>query len=268
MSKSAVITEGPVPVIDISALIATGDGAQENIRQEIAAAIDEACSRSGFFYITGCGFDEDLLERVWAVTRWFFALPSQDKQVAARSEQNSRGYYDRELTKNQRDMKEVFDFGHVPNPALPEDHPDNLTEDGWNQWPTIEGSDRFKRTLTEYYEACGVAAMAILKVMAANLSDENEVLLQDFDPEHTSFLRLNYYPVKDPLAADSSRRSSDTGHMGVHHHTDAGALTLLLQDDVPGLQIRLDGQWIPVDPVPGTLVVNTGDIVQVWSNDR
>lgn len=267
MSQSSVTTCGPVPVVDISALFGAGGG-KEAARLEIAAAMDDACRRSGFFYISNCGISDDLLERVWAVTRWFFALPAREKQAAARTEHNSRGYYDRELTKNLRDMKEVFDFGHVPDPSLPEDHPDNHTEDGWNQWPVAEGSRYFKRTLNEYYDACGRAAFAVLKIMARNLSDEDNVLLRDFSPQHTSFLRLNYYPVADPLAGDGRRRAADGGHMGVHHHTDAGALTLLLQDNVPGLQIRLDGEWVPVDPKPGTLVVNTGDIVQVWSNDR
>ena len=56
--------------------------------------------------------------------------------------------------------------------------------------------------------------------------------------------------------------------MGVHHHTDAGALTLLLQDSVGGLEIYSEDEWIPVDPVAGALVINIGDIVQVWSNDQ
>lgn len=268
MSSSPITSGGPVPVIDISALLTADGGGPEGARAEIAAAVDSACRQSGFFYLAGLGIGADLLDRVWAVTRWFFALPPEEKQVAARSEDNSRGYYDRELTKNQRDMKEVFDFGHVPDPALPEDHLDNRTEDGWNQWPRAPGSEEFKRALTEYYDACGRIALALLDVMAANLSDRNDVLLGDFHPEHTSFLRLNYYPVADPLAGDGSRRSADSGHMGVHHHTDAGALTLLLQDDVAGLQIHHGGEWLPVDPIPGTVVVNTGDIVQVWSNDR
>jgi isopenicillin N synthase-like dioxygenase len=268
MNQSAVTTGGAVPIIDIARLVETGGEVSAEVREEIAAAVDMACRRSGFFYISGCGISDDLLERVWSVTRWFFTLPSADKQAAARTEHNSRGYYDRELTKNVRDMKEVFDFGHVPKPDLLEDHPDNRTEDGWNQWPAAAGSEQFKSTLIEYYEACGRAALALLKVMAANLSDDEEALIEDFQPEHSSFLRLNYYPVVDPLADGTPRRAADSGHMGVHHHTDAGALTLLLQDDVAGLQIHLDGKWVPVDPVPGTLVVNTGDIAQVWSNDR
>ncbi|HKJ15895.1 MAG TPA: 2OG-Fe(II) oxygenase family protein [Xanthomonadales bacterium] len=268
MSNLITASTGPVPVIDISPLISSNESALIEARSGIAAAVDKACRETGFFYIAGFGIDEGLLSRVWDVTRWFFDLPREDKRVAERSEENSRGYYDRELTKNIRDMKEVFDFGHVPNPSLPEDHPDNITEDGWNLWPTAEGSSEFKKTLNEYYDACGRAAIALLKVMASNLSDNHGQLIRDFYPQHSSFLRLNYYPVKDPLADDGSQSSAGTGHMGVHHHTDAGAFTLLLQDDVAGLQIHHGGAWIPVDPIPGTVVVNTGDIVQVWSNDR
>ncbi len=261
-------TGGPVPLIDLSPLISEAEQVDDAVRKEIATAVDDACRRTGFFYLSGLGIDEDLISRVWDVTHWFFALPSEEKRKAERSEDNSRGFYDRELTKNIRDMKEVFDFGHVPNPELPEDHPENLTEDGWNQWPVAEGSAEFKRVLTEYYDACGRAAIVLLKVMASNLSDDDEKLLGDFHPHHTSFLRLNYYPVRDPLAREGEQSSADTGHMGVHHHTDAGAFTLLLQDEVAGLQIHHGGEWIPVDPIPGTVVVNTGDIVQVWSNDR
>jgi len=268
MNRSATVTGGPVPIIDISALVASGEVGSVKAWEHILAKVDEACRRSGFFYIAGTGMSEELIDRVWAVTRWFFALPAHEKQTASRTEHNSRGYYDRELTKNVRDMKEVFDFGHVPNPDLPEDHLNNRTEDGWNQWPSAERSAQFKQTMCEYYEACGRIALALLKVMATNLSEDITTLLRDFHPNHTSFLRLNYYPVVDPLAAGEFRRAADSGSMGVHHHTDAGALTLLMQDDVPGLEIYLDGKWIPIDPVPGTLVVNIGDIAQVWSNDR
>ena len=63
------------------------------------------------------------------------------------------------------------------------------------------------------------------------------------------------------------KKSADSGNLGVHHHTDAGALTLLLQDDVGGLEVFHEDVWKPVPPVAGTMVVNIGDIVKVWSND-
>jgi isopenicillin N synthase-like dioxygenase len=88
----------------------------------------------------------------------------------------------------------------------------------------------------------------------------------DFERDHTGFVRLNYYPVRDPLD-QSNVEHLPTADLGVHHHTDAGALTVLLQDDVGGLQVFRDGFWHNVAPEPGAFVINTGDMMQVWSND-
>jgi isopenicillin N synthase-like dioxygenase len=85
-----------------------------------------------------------------------------------------------------------------------------------------------------------------------------------FGAEHTSFLRLNFYPVEDPLAGEAA----DAADLGIHHHTDAGGLTVLLQDNVLGLQVYRDGLWHSVQPLAGAFVINIGDMVQVWSNDR
>ncbi|MDX1508420.1 MAG: 2OG-Fe(II) oxygenase family protein, partial [Woeseiaceae bacterium] len=88
-----------------------------------------------------------------------------------------------------------------------------------------------------------------------------------FEPDHTGFVRLNYYPVADPMANRDDVDHLDVADMGVHHHTDAGALTVLLQDDVGGLQVYNNEHWHNVTPLPGAFVINTGDMMQVWSND-
>ena len=86
--------------------------------------------------------------------------------------------------------------------------------------------------------------------------------------DSTSFVRLNHYPVGDLLTAAEAAQVTELGDMALHHHSDAGALTLLLQDQVGGLQVRGDDGWVDVTPTPGAIVVNTGDVMQVWSNDR
>ena len=91
--------------------------------------------------------------------------------------------------------------------------------------------------------------------------------MQSFEPTHTSFLRLNYYPVEDPLS-DLPDEVRDGADLGIHHHSDAGAVTILIQDDVGGLQVFKDGYWYDVEPIAGAFVVNIGDMVQVWSNDE
>jgi isopenicillin N synthase-like dioxygenase len=73
--------------------------------------------------------------------------------------------------------------------------------------------------------------------------------------------------VKDPLA-ESAMEAVAEADLGIHHHTDAGALTVLMQDDVGGLQVYRDGYWHNVTPVKGAMVINTGDMMQVWSNDE
>jgi isopenicillin N synthase-like dioxygenase len=85
---------------------------------------------------------------------------------------------------------------------------------------------------------------------------------------HTSFARLNHYPLHDLIEPETAATLTPLGDMALHHHSDAGALTVLLQDDVGGLQVETDAGWVDVTPLDGALVVNCGDMVQIWSNDR
>ena len=84
---------------------------------------------------------------------------------------------------------------------------------------------------------------------------------------HTSFLRLNYYPPCPDPASDASTFLPAQGELGISHHSDAGAITVLIQDGLPGLQVFHQGHWIDVASERGTVLVNIGDVVQVWSND-
>ena len=250
-----------IPVIDTRPLSGETRGHEETIK-----AIGEACREYGFFHITRHGIPSDLIERVWCETKRFFALPVEAKQAVSRSKKNARGWYDRELTKNTRDMKEVFDFGQTPHPELSDDDPANWTQDGVNRWPDAGLCPDFRPAMLEYFRACERIALTLLKAIAESLGVPPDVLIREFIGQHSSFLRLNYYPRYDPLCPE--RPASATGHLGIHPHTDAGALTVLLHDEVIALEISLDGHWIPVEPVNGALVVNIGDIVQVWSNDQ
>ena len=111
-------------------------------------------------------------------------------------------------------------------------------------------------------------AYRVLSAISINLGHGPEALRAFFGPTHTSFLRLNSYPVCDDPAPADSPTIPQRGHFAIGYHTDAGAVTVLLQDDQPGLQVLHEGAWRTVTPVPGALTINIGDIVQVWSNDR
>ena len=233
---------------------------------DVVGQVADAAERFGFFQVVGHGIEDRLFERVWDSTRAFFAQPIETKRSILRSELNTRGYYDRELTKNRRDQKEVLDLAQVPHPEFPDDDPRNVHHvDGINQWPTLDG---FRSVMVEYLGACNDVAFDLLAAFCAGLGEHADHLRSDFEPDHTSFVRLNHYPVDDVLTPHEAVDTTVLGDMALHHHTDAGALTLLLQDDVGGLQVHAEGDWVDVEPVAGALVVNTGDMMQVWSNDR
>jgi len=228
-----------VPVIDI--------GQRES--SESLAAIDRACRDWGFFQVVGHGIEAQLIENVFAVSRGFFAQPSAEKRAILRDADNPWGFYDRELTKNRQDWKEIYDFGPADGDKL---RP---------RWPKGPFRLRFEPVVRAYYASCRALSLRLLSAIGCNLGVARGQLARDFEGAHTSFLRLNYYP-KYPGGA---RRETP---FGVGEHTDSGALTVLLQDAQPGLEVRRDGRWHLVEPLAGALVINIGDIVQVWSNDR
>ena len=228
-----------VPVIDIAELDSPAS----------LAAIDRACREWGFFQVTGHGIEPALLRNIFEVSREFFAQPADEKRRIRRDADNSWGYYDKELTKNRRDWKEIYDFGPADGALLKP------------RWPGGYLRLRFEPIVRAYYANCRTLALRLLSAMASNLGVDASCLVQGFDEAHTSFLRLNYYP-RCMLAAGDERP------LGVGEHTDAGALTLLLQDDQAGLEVFRHGQWYLVEPTPGALVINVGDMIQVWSNDR
>lgn len=247
------------PVADRSILAASAPVVDLRApRAETVRAIGEACEAWGFFQLVGHGVTPDLTAATRNETRRFFDSPRHEKRAVSRTRENPWGYYDRELTKNARDKKEVFDVG--PDVASAELGGDPFQ--GATPWPSDGGA--MERTMRLWFAACESVSQRLLDLIGESLGGCEDELKAAFQPASTSFLRLNHYPVDDPLA-DEAVEPAD---LGIHHHTDAGALTLLLQDEVPGLQVLLDGVWRPVDPLPGAFTVNIGDMVQVWSNDR
>lgn len=231
-----------LPVIDIG-----------NLRDAATRrAIDAACREWGFFQITGHGIDARRTADLRGATYAFFALPLAAKRAIVRSAENPWGFYDREVTRHTRDWKQIYDYGPPDGAAIFPQFPRELPA--------------FASAVRRFYAACETLAFELVEVVAANLGMPPGAVSGLFRPEHTSFLRLNYYPPC-PIARVGSRGSA-AAPLGVGAHTDAGALTLLLQDVEPGLEVLHDGAWHLVEPRSDAIVVNVGDIVQVWSNDR
>jgi isopenicillin N synthase-like dioxygenase len=239
---------GGVPVIDLS-----------GPPNEVVAAIAAACEEWGFFQIVGHGISHGEVERVLAMAHGYFAQPREAKRRHLRTRDNPWGYYDRELTKEQRDRKQVFDIG--PDAAGFGDSEDNPFEGGtpWPQTPLP-----FEPVIRDWFGRMASLSARLVGMIAEGLGDTTGEMARAFAPTHTSFLRLNFYPLGDDLAAETGTKAD----LGIHHHTDAGALTVLLQDGVGGLQVHHGGFWHDVEPLPDAFTINIGDMVQVWSNDR
>lgn len=239
------ISMNTVPVVDISQPDTTS-----------LDALDSACRDHGFFLLTGHGLDE-LIESTWRSTRAFFDTERSVRVAIMRSEQNPLGYFDRELTKQRRDHKEVFDFIDPREPSL----------DAINRWPA-EPTD-FREAMVAFFDAFSALATETLELVHAALGLGAEGRSAICSAPSSSTARLNHYTVGDPVPLGERSGLAQLGDTALGFHTDPGAITLLLQDDTGGLQAQsLSGEWIDVPPTPGTVVVNLGDCMQAWTNGR
>lgn len=221
------------------------------------AELDRICATWGAFQLTGHGIDARARAEVWSWIRRFFALSDEQKSAILRSETNAWGFFDRELTKNRRDWKQIWDFG----PACSE----GPLAGSAPQFPAeLPG---FRAVMERWFDVCHALSLRVLDVVARGLGESGSALRGDFETGHSSFLRLNWYPPC-PAPAPHDLPLDAEGHLGIRHHTDSGALTLLLHDAVPGMQLRSADGWLMVEPREDALLVVLGDVVQVWSNDR
>ena len=226
----------------------TGDGAA---RREVARSLRGACLDHGFFYILGHGIPAELLADAMLRIRQLFDLPLEAKRRIARTDPRvERGW---EPLGSQvlepgamPDLKEAFSIGLPGDPEWPNLWPDEL--------PAIEGA------LSRYFDLCRALAVDLMALLALSL-DLPEDYFREFCTDATCGLRALHYPPQPPAESDLQR--------GAGAHTDFGALTLLAQDDTGGLEL-FDEQsgWFSAQPVPGSLVVNLGDLIPRWTNDR
>jgi len=249
MGTSGPVAEG-VPVIDINPLWQDEESAE---KLSCVNAIDAACREWGFFQVSNHGVPEETISKMYEQMRSFFYLPLEEKYKIKRTSENSRGFYDDELTKQTKDWKQGLDLGSALENCEP-----GVFQDGWNQWPAESVLPGFKSDMERYYSEMEVLSAKLMEAIACGLGvPEKDFFVPHFD-KHTSYLRLNYYPVcPDPSV-----------HLGINRHTDAGALTVLLQDSVSALQVNKDGDWIGVQPKEKTFTINVGDMLQVWSNGQ
>ncbi|MQL95521.1 hypothetical protein Taro_028188 [Colocasia esculenta] len=249
---------GAIPIIDLS-LLSCVNPDDVGARQSLAALMREVEAASkdwGFFQVVNHGVSLEVLERFQVAARGFFALPAEKKRRVRRDAVNPLGYYESEHTKNVRDWKEVFDFMVDDEVVIPPSgEPGDQEATTWrNQWPDCP--PELRETAREYAREVENLAFKLLEVISLTLNLPAKRLNGFFHGQpQSSFVRVNHYP---PCPAPDLA-------LGVGRHKDSGALTVLLQDDVGGLDVKRksDGQWVRVKPIPGSFIINVGDIIQV-----
>ena len=256
---SATVTNGFVPVIDLSGRHSAHG------RAVLARAIGEACARSGFFTIVGHGVPHRLVDRMHTTTNAFFRLPDVAKELVASGPEvsgfrSSGGTTAQSLDQQSPpDLCEAFGI-HVTGDLSASERAD--LGDYWapwklvNAWPSVPAE--FTATWREYMSAMTELCADLVRLFALALDLEEGFFDDRFD-RHVSSLTANYYFPQ--------LRRPRPGQLRRGPHTDFGALTVLYQeDDLTGLQVHTGaGRWRDVPAVPGSFVVNIGDLMAHWS---
>ncbi len=246
-----------LPIIDIAPLFAR----DESGLQAVARQIDAACRDWGFFYIRNHPISAARIAELKTQAEYFFGLPAEQKlAIDITQSKHHRGYgaiATEQLDPSKpSDLKETFDMGF----HMPADHPDVLAGKplrGPNRHPDIDG---WAALFEAHYRDMHALSCTLLRAIAVALGIEHGFFDKRF-AEPISVFRIIHYPPR--------RTASSPEQQGAGAHTDYGCITLLYQDDAGGLQVQdVRGQWIDAPPIEGTYVVNIGDMMARWSNDR
>jgi isopenicillin N synthase-like dioxygenase len=248
-----------VGTIDISPLLhLSGSSADhDEAISDVARQIDEACSSVGFFLISGHGIDTALASRLDAAARTFFALTDDDKAAVAMplAGRAWRGWFPvgGELTSGRPDRKEGLYVGI----ELPQDDPRvvaGLPLHGPNLFPTHPGE--LGPLIGEWFAAMTRLGHLLMRALSRSLGLVDSWINDHLTADPVCLFRIFHYPP------------GDESDWGVGAHTDYGLLTILMQDDCGGLQVRAGTEWVDVEPVENTFVCNVGDMLERMTAGR
>jgi isopenicillin N synthase-like dioxygenase len=250
-----------IPVIDFGPAFRGEPGGLEAVADQVRRASEQV----GFFYLAGHGVPQDVIDDAFAASREFHAMPAEEKARLALN-QNNIGY----LAPNQSmqrastvhkatrpNYNESFFISH----DRPADHPDVIAGTplrSANQWP--EGHREMRGAMVRYFKTLEKVGDQILPVLARALGMPADFFAPFFASEPHVNLRFLHYPPQE---------TDDDEQFGQGPHTDNSFITILARTEVPGLAVRLpSGEWLQPPLIPGTFLVNLGNMMKRWSNDR
>jgi isopenicillin N synthase-like dioxygenase len=249
-----------IPLIDLKGNVDAGNATAAQSAAELHAAL----SSIGFAYIAGHTVSPQSRAAAFAASKEFHASPLAMKQSLAINDAH-RGYMGMSTSTivtssvakvTKPNMSESLMIMH----SLPDDDPALLAKEplqGPNQWP--EWLPAFKPAMQQYEQEVDVVGRYLIRLIAISLGLAPHALDHHFE-RPTTFLRALHYPPQPPLETDA---------VGSAPHTDYGIITLLAQDNSGGLQVRpRGGDWIEAPPIENTYVLNVGDMLARWTNER
>jgi isopenicillin N synthase-like dioxygenase len=253
-------TTGDIPGLDLGPYLRGESGALD----ALAAEMRDVCENVGFFYIDSHGLPQATIDRAFAASRRFHDLPLERKMEIP-LDMNNVGYMPVNASMQRHSKVEVakkpnYNASFFCKRDRTPDDPDVIAKRpfrGLNQWPRDLAG--FREDVMAYAAEAEALGMRLLPVVARALDLSPDFFSPFFNPAQFA-LRMLHYPPRDEAIPEQ---------FGTGAHTDGGFLTLLVQNGVGGLQIRrTDGTWIDAPVLPGKFLVNTGDMMKRWTNDR
>ncbi|KAF8403164.1 hypothetical protein HHK36_011261 [Tetracentron sinense] len=244
--KNAVDLNLKLPVIDFSQL-------QGPNRSQVLKSLSKACEEYGFFQLTNHGISSDVIHRMIDVGKRFFELPYEERAKYMSGDMSSPVRYGTSFNQNKDGVFCWRDFLKLMCHPL---------EDVIPHWPSSpvdlrQDAVTYSKQTKFLFLMVMEAILESLELVQTTENDTEDDILKEFE-DGSQLMVVNCYPsCPEPDLT-----------LGMPPHSDYGLLTLLLQDEVKGLQIQHKGKWVTVEPLPNSFVVNVGDHLEIFSNGR
>ncbi|KAL3462222.1 hypothetical protein BJX64DRAFT_259473 [Aspergillus heterothallicus] len=242
-----------LPIIDFAKIIGPQISRSPSVLAESEAEkarLFQAFVDVGFVYLANHSIPDFARQNLFAHAKKFFALPVAEKAKLETGESKSfHGWFSPQRTSgdtSHSDQKEAFDVGDDNDPSRP------------NQWP--DAWPEFRSDMNFFFEKCHQVHLVLLRALAAQVGVD-EGFFEPFVDAKDHFFRVIHYP--------ETTRGSFRNRQRAGAHTDYGTLTLLFNDQSGGLQVRTaSGGYIEAPPIEGCAIINVGDLLARWFNDR
>lgn len=245
--------DGALPIIDIGIFLANPTSAGG---QACAQALREACHDPGFCYLTNHGIDARLEQDVMDISRAFFGLPEADRFAIKNTKSAQfRGYTQlgMEVTNNRQDWRDQIDFGPEKKTIMvgPND-PRWMNLHGPNQWP--EALPAMRNLISTWLGHMASLGTSVLSALAVGLGQPPDYFDYMAGDEPEFLMKVIRYPYVE---------NDQDSAQGVGLHQDSGLITFILQNEIPGLEVGLGDDIVPAKHVPGTYIMNLGEMLQM-----